>query len=151
MASIKGKSYHAKPGEVERLWHLVDAEGQTLGRLASRIALILRGKHRPQFTPSTDTGDFVVIINAEKIGMTGNKLDQKIYYRTTTRPGGMKRITASALLVKDPERIVEDAIHRMLPRTTQGREQRCRLHVYSGDKHPHIAQNPQPLNVETSR
>ena len=151
MASIKGKSYHAKPGEVEQLWHIVDADGQTLGRLASRIALILRGKHRPQFTPSTDTGDFVIIINADKVNLSGNKLEDKIYYRVTTRPGSMKRITAGALLKKDPERILEDAIHRMLPRTTQGRHQRTRLHVYAGDKHPHQAQNPQPLNVETSR
>ncbi|HEY0075789.1 MAG TPA: 50S ribosomal protein L13 [Abditibacteriaceae bacterium] len=148
MASIKGKSYHAKPGEVERLWHVVDASGQTLGRLASRVALILRGKHRPQFTPSTDTGDCVIIINADKVKLTGNKLQDKIYYRVTTRPGSMKRVDAETMLEAHPERILENAIHRMLPRTTQGRQQRTRLHVYAGDKHPHEAQRPQPLEIK---
>lgn len=148
MASIKGKSYHAKPGEVERLWHVVDANGQTLGRLASRVALILRGKHRPQYTPSTDTGDCVIIINADKVKLTGNKLQDKIYYRVTTRPGSMKRVDAGTVLENNPERVLESAIHRMLPRTTQGRQQRTRLHVYAGDKHPHAAQNPQPLEIK---
>ncbi len=148
MASIKGKSYHAKPGEVERLWHVVDASGQTLGRLASRVALILRGKHRPQFTPSTDTGDCVIIINADKVKLTGNKLQDKIYYRVTTRPGSMKRVDAETMLEAHPERILENAIHRMLPRTTQGRQQRTRLHVYAGDKHPHEAQRPQLLEIK---
>lgn len=147
MPSIKGKSYHAKPADVERNWHIVDASEQTLGRLASRIALILRGKHKPQFTPSTDQGDFVIIINAEKVRLSGNKLEDKIYYRTTTRPGGMKRVDAKTLLETNPERILEDAIHRMLPRTTQGRAQRVRLHVYAGGTHPHAAQRPQPLEV----
>jgi large subunit ribosomal protein L13 len=147
MPSIKGKSYHAKPGDVERQWHIVDASGQTVGRLASRIALILRGKHRPQFTPSTDTGDHVIIINAAQVNLTGNKLEDKIYYRTTTRPGGMKRVDARTLMEKDPTRIIEDAVHRMLPRTTQGRTQRTRLHVYAGADHPHAAQRPQSLEV----
>jgi large subunit ribosomal protein L13 len=126
----------------------VDASGQTLGRLASRVALILRGKHRPQFTPSTDTGDCVIIINADKVKLTGNKLQDKIYYRVTTRPGSMKRVDAETMLEAHPERILENAIHRMLPRTTQGRQQRTRLHVYAGDKHPHEAQRPQPLEIK---
>lgn len=145
MPSIKGKTYHAKPADVERNWHIVDADGQTLGRLASRVAHVLRGKHKPQYTPSTDAGDFVVIINAEKIQLTGNKLEDKIYYRPSTRPGGMKRVDAQTLMEKNPQRILEDAIHGMLPRTTQGRAQRRRLLIYIGASHPHEAQRPQPL------
>ncbi len=147
MASIKGKSYYAKPADVERNWHIVDAEGQTVGRLASRVAHILRGKHKPEFTPGTDAGDFVVIINAEKINFTGNKLEDKIYYRTTTRPGSMKRVAAQTMLDKHPTRVLQEAVCGMLPHTTQGRAQRVRLHIYAGDKHPHAAQKPQPLEA----
>lgn len=147
MSSIKGKSFYAKPAEVERNWHIVDAEGQTVGRLASRIAHILRGKHKPTFTPGTDAGDFVVIINAEKVSFTGNKLEDKIYYRTTTQPGSMKRVAAGTMLNKHPERILQEAVCGMLPHTTQGRAQRCRLHIYVGAKHPHAAQKPQPLEA----
>jgi len=148
MATLQ-KSYHARPQEIERVWHLVDANGQTVGRLASRIAHILRGKHRARFTPSVDTGDFVVIINAEKAVFTGQKLDQKIYYRSSTRPGHLKKADARTVREKDPERILTEAIHGMLPRTRLGREQRLKLHVYAGDQHPHAAQNPQPLDLES--
>ena len=148
MASIKGKSYYAKPADVERNWHLVDADGQTVGRLASRVAHILRGKHKPAYTPGTDAGDFVIIVNAEKINFTGNKLEDKIYYRTTTRPGSMKRVDAQTMLNKHAERVLEEAICGMLPHTTQGRAQRCRLLVYTGPKHPHAAQQPQPLKSD---
>ena len=107
MPSIKAKTYHAKAGEIERVWHLVDAEGQTVGRLASRIAHVLRGKHKPQFTPSCDVGDFVIVINADKAVFTGNKLDQKIYYRSSQQPGNLKKADAKSLMQKNPERITQ--------------------------------------------
>lgn len=149
MGTIKAKTYHAKPGDVERRWFIVDATGQTVGRLASRVAHVLRGKHKPQFTPSVDTGDFVVIINAEKAIFTGQKLEQKIYYRASTRPGNLKRHDAKTLMENDPTRVLEEAIEGMLPHTTLGRTQARKLHVYAGDKHPHQAQVPQPLDVVT--
>ncbi len=148
MPTIKAKTYHAKPADIERTWYVVDATGQTVGRLASRVAHILRGKHKPQFTPSADTGDCVVIINAEKAVFTGNKLDQKIYYRSSPQPGHLKRIDARTLLKKDPQKILEEAVWGMLPHNTLGRAQVRRLHVYIGDKHKHEAQRPQPLSVE---
>jgi large subunit ribosomal protein L13 len=147
MATIKAKSYHAKPGDVERAWYVVDADGQTVGRLASRVAHVLRGKHKPQFTPSIDTGDFVVIINAEKAVFTGAKLEQKIYYRTTTRPGSIKAVDAKTLMEKNPVRVLEEAIEGMLPHNTLGRQQARKLHIYAGTEHPHAAQRPQQLNV----
>ena len=147
MANIQ-KTYHAKPQDIDRKWFVVDASGQTVGRLASRIAHILRGKHKPQFTPSVDVGDFVVIVNAEQAVFTGSKLDQKIYYRSSTRPGHLKKVDARTLRQKDPERILTEAVHGMLPRTRLGREQRRKLHVYAGTKHPHEAQNPQTLDLE---
>lgn len=149
MPTLKLKTYHAKPADIERAWYLVDATGQTVGRLASRIAHILRGKHKPQFTPSVDTGDFVVIINAEKAVFTGGKLEQKIYYRSSTRPGNLKRVDAKTLMEKDPTRILEEAVEGMLPHTTLGRSQARKLHIYAGDQHPHAAQRPQPLDVVT--
>ncbi len=149
MASIQPKTYHAKPGDVERHWFVIDAAGQTVGRLASRVAHILRGKHKPQFTPSIDVGDFVIIINAEKIVFKGDKMDDKIYYRTTTRPGSMKKINARALLEKNPRQILEDAIWGMVPHNTLGRAQARKLHIYSGSSHPHQAQNPQKLDAMT--
>ena len=148
MASIQQKSYHAKVGEVERNWFVIDAQGQTVGRLASRIAHILRGKHKPQFTPSTDVGDFVIVLNAEKIVFTGAKMEDKIYYRTTTRPGSLKKVNAATLTATNPRQIIEDAVWGMLPKGTLGRQQILKLHVYAGDKHPHQAQNPQPLQPE---
>lgn len=148
MASILKKSFHAKAGEVERAWYVVDAEGQTVGRLASRIAHVLRGKHKPQFTPSVDTGDFVIILNAEKVVFKGSKLDGKIYYRNTTQPGGLKKVDARTLLATNPRRILEEAVWGMLPKGTLGRQQIRKLHVYAGTEHPHGAQNPQPLDLE---
>lgn len=148
MASIQQKTYHAKPGDVERNWYVIDAEGQTVGRLASRIAHILRGKHKPQYTPSLDTGDFVVVLNAEKVVFKGAKLTDKIYYRTTTRPGSMKKVDARTLLETKPRQVLEDAVWGMLSKGTLGRQQIRKLHVYAGTKHPHAAQNPQPLDPE---
>jgi len=148
MATINSKTYHAKAGEVERAWYIVDAEGQTVGRLASRIAHVLRGKHKPQFTPSTDTGDFVIIINAEKVVFTGQKTEQKIYYRVTTRPGSLKSVDAKTLLEKNPTRVLQDAIEGMLPKNTLGRAQARKLHIYAGTDHPHAAQRPQQLDLE---
>ena len=149
MAAIKAKTYHAKTSDVQRAWYLVNAEGQTVGRLASRVAHVLRGKHKPQFTPGVDTGDFVVIINAEKAVFTGQKLEQKIYYRASTRPGNLKRADAKTLMQKDPTRILEEAVEGMLPHNTLGRAQARKLHIYAGDQHPHAAQQPQTLNVAT--
>jgi large subunit ribosomal protein L13 len=147
MATIKVKTYHAKPADIQREWFLVDATGQTVGRLASRVAHILRGKHKAQFTPSVDTGDFVVIINAEKAVFTGQKLEQKIYYRASTQPGHLKRVDAKTLMEKDPTRILEEAVEGMLPHNTLGRAQARKLHIYAGDVHPHTAQRPQVLDI----
>jgi len=149
MATIKARTYHAKAGDVERVWHLVDAEGQTVGRLASRVAHILRGKHKPQFTPSIDTGDFVIIVNAEKAIFTGNKLDQKMYYRVTTRPGSLKKADARTLMEKDPTRVLQEAIEGMLPHNTLGRAQARKLHIYVGNDHKHTAQRPQNLDINS--
>lgn len=149
MATIKAKTYHAKPGEIDRAWFIVDATGQTVGRLASRIAHILRGKHKAQFTPSIDTGDFVVIINAEKAVFTGQKLEQKIYYRASTQPGHLKRVDAKTLMEKNPTRILQEAVEGMLPHSTLGRAQARKLHIYAGDVHPHTAQRPQTLDLNT--
>ena len=149
MASINPKTYHAKPEDVQRAWFVVDAEGQTVGRLASRIAHVLRGKHKPQFTPSVDVGDNVIIINAEKVIFTGNKLLQKIYYRSTTRPGSLRATDARTMLEKHPDRVLEYAIQGMLPHNTLGRAQARKLHIYAGPTHPHQAQNPQPLDTAT--
>lgn len=148
MPTLNLKSYHAKSGDIQRNWFIVDAEGQTVGRLASRVAHVLRGKHKPQFTPSIDTGDFVVIINADKVVLSGNKLEDKIYYRSSPRPGNLKRMAASAMLEKHPERVLEAAITGMLPHNTLGRAQARKLHVYAGAKHDHAAQLPQPLDFE---
>ncbi|MBP3953442.1 50S ribosomal protein L13 [Bacillus suaedae] len=136
-------TYMAKPNEVERKWYVVDAEGQTLGRLASEVASILRGKMKPTFTPHVDTGDNVIIINAEKIELTGNKLRDKIYYRHTNHPGGLKQTTAGDMRATKPERMLELAIKGMLPKNTLGRAQGMKLHVYAGSEHKHQAQKPE--------
>ena len=149
MPSIQAKTYHAKAGEIERAWYVVDADGQTVGRMASRIAHVLRGKHKPQFSPSTDVGDFVIVINAEKAVFTGNKLEQKIYYRSSQQPGNLKRADAKTLMQKNPERVIEEAVTGMLPHNTLGRAQGLKLKIYRGDKHEHAAQSPQPPNLET--
>jgi large subunit ribosomal protein L13 len=139
----------AKPGEVARAWNVIDAEGLVLGRLASVIAMRLRGKHKPQFTPHVDCGDHIVVINAEKVAMTGNnKRDDKTYYRHTGYPGGIKSVTAREILEgRFPERVIEKAVERMLPKTKLARASIKKLHVYAGPDHPHAAQEPQPLDV----
>ena len=136
-------TYMAKPNEVERNWHLIDAAGKTLGRLASEAATLIRGKHKPQFTPHVDTGDFVVIINADQIVLSGKKLEQKKYYRHSGHPGGLKVTTAQEMLEKRPERMLELAVHGMLPKSRMGERMKRRLKVYRGSEHPHAAQNPQ--------
>ncbi|KMJ56487.1 50S ribosomal protein L13 [Alkalihalophilus lindianensis] len=136
-------TYMAKPNEVERKWFVVDAEGQTLGRLASEVASILRGKHKPTYTPHVDTGDHVIIINAEKIELTGNKLNDKVYYRHTNHPGGLKMTKAADMRANKPERMLELAIKGMLPKNTLGRKQGMKLHVYAGNEHKQQAQKPE--------
>lgn len=136
-------TYMAKPNEVERNWHLVDAEGKTLGRLASEVASLIRGKHKPQFTPHVDTGDFVIVINAEKIEMTGNKLRDKVYYRHTGYPGGIKSVTAGELRREKPVQLIENAVHGMLPKNRLGSRMKLRLKAYAGSEHPHAAQQPE--------
>ena len=140
------KTYSAKPLEVERKWYLLDAEGQTLGRLAVLAANLLRGKHKPQYTPNVDTGDFVIIINAEKISVTGKKETDKIYYHHTGYPGGLKSASFRELMEKDPTKAIEKAIKGMLPHNTLGQEQFNKLKVYAGTEHPHAAQKPVVYN-----
>ena len=142
------KTYSAKPGEIAREWYLVDAEGQTLGRLATTIADTLRGKRKPQFTPHVDTGDFVVVVNAEKIQVTGNKLDQKRYYRHSGYPGGIRSRTLRDQLERRPAEVIRTAVRGMLPKNRLARQQLTKLKVYAGPEHPHESQNPQPLNLE---
>ncbi len=137
------RTYMAKANELERQWFIVDAAGQTLGRLASEVAAIIRGKHKPQFTPHVDTGDFVVVINADQVVLTGKKLDQKNYYRHSGHPGGLKVTTARTMLAKKPERMLELAVHGMLPKNRLGEKMKLKLKVYAGSEHPHQAQNPQ--------
>ncbi len=133
----------AKPLEVERKWYLIDASGQTLGRLASEVATLLRGKHKPEYTPHVDTGDFVIIINAEKIVLTGNKLDQKKYRHHSGYPGGLKETSYRELLNKRPEKAIEVAVRGMLPKNRLGRKLFTKLKVYRGSEHPHQAQKPE--------
>ena len=139
------KTYVAKPGMVERKWYVVDATDLTLGRLATRIATVLRGKHKAQFTPHEDVGDFVVVVNAEKIKVTGRKLDQKIYYRHSGYPGGITGITLRRQLELHPERVIQSAVKGMLPRGPLGRRQLKKLKVYAGAEHPHTAQQPESM------
>ena len=141
------KTYMAKAGEVERKWHVIDLEGQVLGRAASQIATILRGKHKPTFTPHIDTGDFVVVVNAAKVRVTGRKLDNKIYYRHSGYMGGLKAISLRKLLDKDPERVIREAVRRMLPKNRMGRKQLKKLKIYAGETHPHKAQKPVALTL----
>ncbi len=142
------KTYSAKPGEVERKWYLIDAEGIILGRLASKCATILRGKDKPQYTPHVDTGDFVVVVNAEKIRVTGGKELKKEYFRHSGYPGGLKSETLQEALAKHPERVIEHAVKGMLPKTTLGRAQGLKLKVYAGPDHPHAAQQPEKIEME---
>lgn len=142
------KTYMTKPADVERRWYVVDAEGQTLGRLASQIATVLRGKHKPTFNPSIDTGDFVVVINADKIAVTGRRLEQKVYYRHSQYPGGLREITLRDQMQKDPTRVVYLAVKGMLPKNTLGRQMLKKMKVYAGPEHPHQAQQPVPMELE---
>jgi large subunit ribosomal protein L13 len=142
------KTYNAKPGEITREWYLVDAEGQTLGRLATRIADTLRGKRKPQYTPHVDTGDFVVVVNAEKISVTGNKLDQKRYYRHSGYPGGLRSRTLRDQLERRPTEVLRRAVKGMLPKNRLASRQLTKLKIYAGPEHPHAAQNPRPLDLE---
>lgn len=141
------KTYTAKAQDVERKWYVVDAQGKTLGRLATQIATILRGKHKPIFTPHVDCGDFVIVINAEKVVVTGQKLDQKKYYRHSGYPGGLSEITLRDQLKKFPERAIETAVKGMLPKNKLGRQMFKKLKVYAGPNHPHAAQQPEPLEL----
>ena len=142
------KTYSAKPGDIERKWFVIDAEGVVLGRLASIVAMHLRGKHKPMYTPHLDCGDHIVIINADKVQLTGNKLADKIYYRHTGYPGGIRSTTAGKILDgKHPERVVEKAVQRMIPKGPLGRQVLRKLKVYAGAEHPHEAQQPEFLDV----
>lgn len=137
------KSPMAKKGSIEQKWHLIDANGKTLGRLATRVAMLLRGKHKPIFTPHVDTGDFVVVVNAEKIFLTGKKWKDKLYIHHSGYPGGLKSISAGKMREKKPERLVTMAVQGMLPKNKLGRKMIKKLKVYSGDAHPHQAQQPE--------
>ena len=141
------KTYVAKEPEVEKKWFLVDAQDKILGRLASQIAFRLRGKHKPIFTPHADTGDFVVVVNAEKVKMTGRKWSNKMYYRHSGYPGGLKQISAEKLLQKRPEDIIKFAVRGMLPKNSLGRRQLKKLKIYVGPDHPHQAQQPENLEI----
>ena len=145
---MKKSTRYAKPGEVERKWVLIDADGVTLGRLATKAAMILRGKNKPQYTPHTDTGDFVVIINADKVVLTGNKAEHKSYWRYSGWLGGLKTESYKEAMAKKPEWVVEHAVKGMLPHTTLGRKQGMKLKVYAGPEHPHQAQNPVKIEME---
>lgn len=142
------KTYSAKPVEVQRKWFIVDAEGKTLGRLATTVAATLRGKHKPTYTPHIDTGDFVVVINAEKVRVTGDKEVQKNYYRHSNYPGGLKTTSLKEMRARHPERIIESAVWGMLPGSNLGRQQMKKLKVYAGATHPHDAQNPTTLELD---
>ena len=141
------KTFTAKNKTVQRDWYVVDAAGQTLGRLATEIASRLRGKHKPEYTPHVDTGDYIVVINAEQVRVTGNKTSDKIYYSHTGFPGGIKEISFEKLIAKAPERVLEAAVKGMLPRNPLGRDMYRKLKVYAGTNHPHAAQQPQELKI----
>ena len=140
-------TFNAKADSVKRDWFVVNAEGKTLGRLATEIARRLRGKHKPEYTVHCDTGDYVVVINAEKVRVTGNKTSDKMYYRHTEYPGGLKSMSFEKLIAYKPERVIELAVKGMMPRNPLGRAMRRKLKVYAGESHPHTAQQPQPLDI----
>ena len=141
------KTYSPKAGEIERDWYVVDATGMPLGRLSTEVARVLTGKHKPQYAPHVDTGDFVIVVNAERTVLTGNKERDKTYYRHSTHPGGLKQITAAELRKKRPTQLVEKAVWGMLPKNKLGRRQLRKLKVYAGPEHPHAAQQPEPLAI----
>jgi large subunit ribosomal protein L13 len=141
------RTYSPKPGEIERQWHVIDASDVVLGRLATQAATLLRGKHKPTFAPHVDTGDFVIIINAGKVALTGNKRAQKLAYRHSGYPGGLRSVSYTELLDKNPQRAVEKAIRGMLPKNSLGRQMLSKLKVYAGPEHPHLAQKPVPFEI----
>ena len=141
------KSFMASPSTVERKWYVVDAEGKTLGRLASEVANVLRGKNKPTYTPHIDTGDYVIVVNAEKIQVTGKKLDQKIYYHHSEYVGGMKEATLREMMQKKPEFVITHAVKGMLPKGPLARQMLKKLHVYAGPEHNHAAQKPETLDI----
>lgn len=141
------RTYSPKPGEVARTWHVIDAEDVVLGRLASNVATLLRGKHKPTFAPHVDTGDFVIIVNAEKVVLTGNKRDQAFAYRHSGYPGGLRKQSFGELLDTRPERLLEKVVKGMLPKNKLGRAQGKKLKVYAGPEHPHAAQQPKPFEI----
>ncbi|MGL4745489.1 MAG: 50S ribosomal protein L13 [Dermatophilaceae bacterium] len=141
------RTYTPKAGEVTKAWHIIDATDIVLGRLASQTAVLLRGKHKPTFAPHVDTGDFVIIINADKVALTGSKATKKLAYRHSGFPGGLKSTSYTDLLARNPEKAVEKAVRGMLPRTTLGRQQLTKLKVYRGAEHPHTAQQPKPYQI----
>lgn len=145
MDTLSFRTISAKNEEVERKWYIIDADGEVVGRLCSRIAHVLRGKHKPSYTPHVDTGDHVIVINADKVRFTGRKIDQKEYLRYSGYPGGQKRATARMVLARKPEAIIENAIKGMLPKNSLGRQMFRKLHVYAGAEHPHQAQTPEPF------
>jgi large subunit ribosomal protein L13 len=141
------RTYSPKPGDVTRVWHVIDASDVVLGRLASQVATLLRGKHKPTFAPHADTGDFVIVINADKVALTGQKLTQKLAYRHSGYPGGLSAVSYAELLEKNPRRAIEKAVKGMLPHNSLGRQQIRKLKVYAGDAHPHEAQQPTPYEI----
>jgi large subunit ribosomal protein L13 len=136
-----------KPEDIQRDWYVVDASGQTLGRLASEVAQIVRGKHKPIYSPSVDVGDYVIVVNADKVQVTGRKLDQKVYYRHSGYPGGLKEVSLRRMLQEHPTRVIEHAVRGMLPKNRLGRKMFKKLKVYAGAEHPHEAQQPEPLEL----
>ena len=145
------KTYSTKAADIERQWHVVDASGKILGRLATQIASLLMGKHKPIFSPNLDTGDFVVVINADKVRVTGNKAKQKIYYRHSGYPGGLKSITLERMMQTYPTRVIEYAVKGMLPHTRLGASMKKKLRVYAGDTHPHLAQTKTTTTAEVKK
>ena len=141
------KTYSAKPSEVHHGWYVVDAQGKVLGRLATRIAQRLRGKHRPEYTPHVDTGDYIVVVNADKVRVTGNKAEQKKYYRHTGYPGGIRETTFAVLHAKHPDRVLQKAVKGMMPKGPLGNAMLKKLKIYAGEAHPHDAQRPQALDL----
>jgi large subunit ribosomal protein L13 len=141
------RTYSPKPGDADKKWYVIDATDVVLGRLAAQVAVLLRGKHKPTFAPHMDQGDYVIVINADKVVLTGKKLDQKMAYRHSGRPGGLKAISYRDLLATRPERAVEKAVRGMLPHNTIGRQQLTKLHVYAGSEHPHAGQQPIPFEL----
>jgi large subunit ribosomal protein L13 len=141
------RTYTPKPGDADRQWHVIDATDVVLGRLASQAAVLLRGKHKTTFAPHVDMGDFVIIINADKVALTGSKAEQKRAYRHSGFPGGLKSVSYTELLEKNPAKAVEKAVRGMVPKTTLGRQQLTKLKVYAGSEHPHAAQKPQPFQI----